>query len=313
MMRTASSRAARRAGDVGLGGAAARGAATVVVMARNTTSPVHKRQPWRRGLRGRRIRACPVRHRLMFVHEVPPLQELSESHHREPPSSGRRHQDHPRPHGGPYGYSAFACREGQRIWHAFEGAASVPRHATGAPDDERLRGAAGRFEQGLARKLISGRRNTCHFCRRPSRQNAAGNLLQADSAVAQTNMPRHSVQLQRAVRAHVPTRVLLRGVAHTRNENAHGRVTVGVSLALAAEARCDWRALIAVAHFHQQPQDLQVQPDQGHKQTEGPVPLHVLRHRAVTPVSMKSKSSTRFSAAITTTNSEKPMPTQPIG
>ena len=74
-----------------------------------------------------------------------------------------------------------------------------------------------------------------------------------------------------------------------------------------APASC--RLAVSRLQLGQEPQDLQVQPHQGHQQAEGAVPLHVLRRAAVAPCSMKSKSSTRLSAAMTTTNTLKRIPT----
>src|SRR2546421_10254076 len=59
-------------------------------------------------------------------------------------------------------------------------------------------------------------------------------------------------------------------------------------------------ALPPAARLGQEPQDLQVQPDQRDHQAERAVPLHVLGRAGSYAVSMKSKSRIRFKAATTT-------------
>src|ERR1035437_186647 len=69
---------------------------------------------------------------------------------------------------------------------------------------------------------------------------------------------------------------------------------------------------VATSQLCQQVQNLDVQPHQRDHQPKRAIPLHILGACARTPLSMKSKSSTRFSAAIITTTTLKPMPIMPL-
>jgi hypothetical protein len=67
-----------------------------------------------------------------------------------------------------------------------------------------------------------------------------------------------------------------------------------------------------IARLGEQPEYLEIEPDQGNEQPERPVPLHVLGRALLDSGLDESKSSTRLRAAMTTTNALNRIPIVPL-